>query len=148
MTQQDEEYFKLIHCHDFAEQLTDKILELPKCCFEQALRLMNKTSCCDGWWFSWKDSEGQKKRDNMSLTSTHKSKRIQSSWLLGVLPPSPPPPPQIPQPGNTRWEGFYLHCSFSTTVGEGGGGRENISNRIWRSVLQGWPKSAHALLLL
>jgi hypothetical protein len=39
------------------------------------------------WWcFSWKESEGQKKRDNMSLTSTHISKRIQSSWLLGVLP--------------------------------------------------------------
>jgi hypothetical protein len=37
MTQQDEEYFKLIHGHDFAEQQTDKILELAKCCFEQVL---------------------------------------------------------------------------------------------------------------
>ena len=38
MTRQDEEYFKLIHGHDFAEQQTDKILELPKCGFEQVLR--------------------------------------------------------------------------------------------------------------
>jgi len=51
--------------------------------------IMNKASCCDGWCFSWKDGEGQKKRDNMSLTSTHKSKRIQSSWLLGVFPLPP-----------------------------------------------------------
>jgi hypothetical protein len=53
-------------------------------------------------------SRSEKRGTTCRLPSTHKSKRIQFSWLLGVFPP------QIPQPGNTRWGGFYLHCSFST----------------------------------